>query len=112
MYEFKGKHYLGNFKDCSNLDNIDYVRSALQKSILKCNAKVLDYCDHVFENNGFTCVFLLGESHCSFHSYPEHRSFFIDLFTCGDTCNHEIFHESLNEFFKPEQISAKIIMRG
>jgi S-adenosylmethionine/arginine decarboxylase-like enzyme len=39
--------------------------------------------------NGLTGCFILSESHLTFHTYPEHKGCFFDLFTCGTRCQPE-----------------------
>jgi S-adenosylmethionine decarboxylase len=46
--------------------------------------KVLNFVDHKFGiDGGVTGLFLLAESHCSYHTYPESAYIAIDVFTCG-----------------------------
>ena len=111
-YDFKGKHYIASFKNCRQNINISSeqlvnIRAALELA----NTTIISHVDHSFENGGYTCVFLLSESHCSIHTYPEHKNIFIDLFTCGDKCDVDIFHERMIEIFKPDEIDFKIINR-
>ena len=45
---------------------------------------ILNFIDHKFdEGGGVTGLFLLAESHCSYHTYPESAYIAIDVFTCG-----------------------------
>ena len=45
---------------------------------------VVNFVDHKFgEGGGVTGLFLLAESHCSYHTYPESAYIAIDIFTCG-----------------------------
>lgn len=45
---------------------------------------VIGFIDHKFgAEGGVTGIFLLAESHCSYHTYPESRYIAIDVFTCG-----------------------------
>lgn len=45
---------------------------------------VLDFVGHKFDGGGgVTGLFLLAESHCSYHTYPESSYIAIDVFTCG-----------------------------
>jgi len=41
--------------------------------------KVLDY--H-FDPQGYTCLFLLGESHFAIHTFPEQNKSYIELSSC------------------------------
>lgn len=109
-YEFKGVHYIASFKECEPINNKDLVL-LFEDAIQKSGATILKYNDYVFENCGITFVFLLSESHCSVHTYPEYNSFFIDLFTCGDKINQELFHDTIVDGLKPREISKNIITR-
>jgi S-adenosylmethionine decarboxylase proenzyme len=108
-YEFKGRHYIASFKNCQNtmILSTEQLKTALEIA----NTTILSHSDYSFENGGYTCVFLLRESHCSIHTYPEHHSIFIDLFTCGDTCNIDAFHARMLELFKPSDCKFQIITR-
>lgn len=39
---------------------------------------------HHFDPHGLTAFWVLSESHCAIHTYPEHNYFSIDLYTCTD----------------------------
>ena len=54
---------------------------------------------------------LLSESHASIHTYPEHGKCFIDLFTCGDKCNHEEFNETVKAYLKPKKVAEMVLVR-
>ena len=39
---------------------------------------------HVFDNDGYTELILLAESHIAIHTWPESNYFWIEIATCGD----------------------------
>ncbi len=45
--------------------------------------EVVGGCSHSFEPQGETAVWLLAESHCSIHTYPEHGYASLDVYGCG-----------------------------
>lgn len=109
-YDFKGNHYIASFKNCQIIKNSSLVplfKSAIEKS----GATILNYNEYIFPNGGITFVFLLSESHCSVHTYPEHNSLFIDLFTCGNKIDHIAFHNTIFEGLTPGTVSMKILTR-
>ncbi|MCA9319546.1 MAG: S-adenosylmethionine decarboxylase [Planctomycetes bacterium] len=55
------------------------VRAALEEGAFQ----ILRESSHVFDNGAFTAIWLLSESHCSLHSYPELGYLAFDLFSCG-----------------------------
>jgi S-adenosylmethionine decarboxylase proenzyme len=109
--EFKGKHYLASFYDCENLEKVEYLKKSLKTALECSHCTIIGSEDYVFENQGMTAVFLLSESHCSIHTYPEYRSVFIDLFTCGDTADTLLFHEELINIFQTLNVKYQILSR-
>jgi len=112
-YEFKGTHYFASLKSCNSdilFDNLT-LTSLFKNAIIKSGATILNYTEHIFDNNAITFVFLLSESHCSVHTYPEYKSLFIDLFTCGEKINNEIFNNIIVEALEPTIISKQVLIR-
>lgn len=109
-YQFKGTHYIASFKDCKIIENTPLVL-LFKEAIWKSGATILNYNEYIFPNGGITFVFLLSESHCSVHTYPEHNSLFIDLFTCGDKIDHDFFHKTIVDILSPKKISKQILIR-
>jgi S-adenosylmethionine decarboxylase proenzyme len=109
-YTFKGKHYVASYRGCNDYDNNELIAN-FHYAIMESGATVLDFSSHTFAGGGITFVFLLSESHCSVHTYPEHHSMFVDYFTCGDVCDHSIFHQLMVHYLQPKQVSAEVIIR-
>ena len=112
-HNFKGKHFIASYTGCdvSALTEVDSLIAAMKEAVKKSGATILDSSSYVFPGNGLTMVFLLSESHASIHTYPEYGSCFVDLFTCGDICSYEGFHESLSSYLKPTQVNQKVLIR-
>jgi len=113
LYEFKGKHYFGSLKDCQTgiTEDRTWIWEQLTRAISKSGATVVGYGDHIFPGGGLTCFFVLSESHCSIHTYPEKKSLFVDFFTCGDTCDPLSFHQEICKIFQPENVNFNILDR-
>lgn len=47
-----------------------------------CKFEVLGFMEHHFQPQGYTCLWLLGESHLAIHTYPEHSKSYIELTSC------------------------------
>jgi S-adenosylmethionine decarboxylase len=109
-YKFEGSHYIASFKDCKLIENTNLVL-LFEDAIRQSGATILNYNEHKFPNGGITFVYLLSESHCSVHTYPEHNSLFIDLFTCGDKIDHTAFHSAIIDVLKPDQVSMQMLIR-
>lgn len=113
-YEFRGVHFMAEYCGCDEkaLTDIDALRKAMHDAALASGATILESVDHVFAPNGLTLVILLSESHASIHTYPEHRSCFVDLFTCGDHCSSKGFDAVLRAYLKPTDAYQKILIRS
>lgn len=107
-YKFEGKHWYANVKNCKIEEvNKTLIENALNES----GATILAYSEHIFDNGAITFSFLLSESHCCVHTYPEYKSFFIDLFTCGEKCNISLFKKIITEKTNPEIMDENLIYR-
>jgi S-adenosylmethionine decarboxylase len=112
-YKFYGKHYLASYLDCDNqrINDVDNLKKYMTKGIIDSGATILSSTEKVFDNNGFTILFLLSESHCSIHTYPENNSLFTDLFTCGDICDYTKYEKIMIEYLKPKKVKSDLIIR-
>lgn len=112
-YDFKGMHYMASFKKCDKerLNDVAYLLVALIGAIDASGATILSYRVEKFEGGGVTAAFILSESHASVHTYPEHDSCFIDLFTCGSHCNWKPFHEILCAYLDPKESVYDVLER-
>lgn len=113
QYEFYGHHLMANYVGCDQkalLDNAA-LKTALESAIKAAGATLLDRVEYAFAPTGMTAVMLLSESHASIHTYPEHQACFVDLFTCGRSCNAQKFDEALTEYLRPQRVQRRIMLR-
>ena len=83
-YVSPGQHLLVDLWGCSNLQDLDLIRTVLRDAAEICDATVLDINLHGFgEGAGVTGVAILAESHISIHTWPETEYAAIDVFMCG-----------------------------
>ena len=84
-HEFRGQHIVADIYDLDSDEVGDSVRlrTTLAEAIEVCGANICGHVDKTFEPQGFTCLYLLAESHASIHTYPEQGAIFFDAFTCG-----------------------------
>ncbi|MDX2107777.1 MAG: adenosylmethionine decarboxylase [Candidatus Melainabacteria bacterium] len=113
-YEFGGRHLLASYLNCSSeaLADAKAIDKAMREAIQASGATVLSVNEHLFEGGGMTALYLLSESHASIHTYPEHKSCFVDIFTCGYVCEPKEFDRVLREYFKPDESSMRYMDRG
>lgn len=87
----------------------DFFLGTLQRS----RFTVLDHLIHKFSagGEGVTGLYLLSESHLSYHTYPESHYISIDVYTCGS--NNMSINEGILEFFGSDvQIATHTLLRG
>jgi S-adenosylmethionine decarboxylase len=84
-HEFRGKHIYADIYDLESdeVGDPNRLRATLAEAIAVCGANICGLIDKSFEPQGFTCLYLLEESHASIHTYPEQGAIFFDAFTCG-----------------------------
>lgn len=112
-HEFAGRHMLASYFNCAEVVVKDAQRclTALRNAAVASGVNVVGEKVHHFPNGAVTAILLLAESHASVHTYPEHRSCFIDFFTCG-AGDIEEFDRVLKNELKPESFDVKIVERG
>lgn len=44
---------------------------------------ILNFQEHYFQPDGYTALWLLGESHFAIHTFPEHGKTYIELSSCN-----------------------------
>ena len=60
------------------------IKKLIQTGINKANLNIVKTIFHQYKPQGETFVWLLSESHCSLHNYPEHNFLALDIYICGD----------------------------
>ena len=113
-FDFVGQHLLASYEECApeKLLGFSELRAQMEKAIALTGATLLAVSDYIFPNGGYTALFLLAESHASIHTYPEHNSCFIDVFTCGTNCDPAKLDEYMRSYLQPECARAQTLPRG
>src|SRR5258706_13009216 len=82
-----------NTLDAENVKNV--FADILQKS----NFQKLGFIEHSFSPQGYTCLWLLGESHLAIHTFPERNKMFFELCSCSKSKLLD-FQEQLETHYK------------
>lgn len=76
------------------------LRNLFDTMLSLCGFNVLEVVEHHFQPQGYTCLWLLAESHLAVHTFPEHGRTYIELASCnGDKYQHFL---SLLSRFTPQ----------
>ncbi|MCP1107338.1 adenosylmethionine decarboxylase [Serratia nevei] len=85
-----GHHYVLDIvlDDKSFLKDEHRLQTFFQSVLNKTNFNIIGFLSHKFTSGGegVTGIFLLSESHLSYHTYPESNYISIDVYTCGGKC--------------------------
>jgi S-adenosylmethionine decarboxylase len=99
--------------------------SAKEKDFLFDNHRVLEFFNDIlkeieativsvsfkeFGACGMSGVFVLAESHLSFHTWPEENYASVDLYVCGSKTKHPKFLKEISEKFEVNDVL--IVKRG
>jgi len=81
-----GLHYVLTIDEVNYdlLNNEPVIDKIFTDAIKLADMKLLNKTSHKFTPQGVTGLYLLSTSHASYHTYPENKRIFIDLFSCGD----------------------------
>ena len=86
----------------------EILATAVKESQLSC----ILIRSHQFSPSGYTAAALLEESHITLHTWPEHLSVQIDIFTCGSHERARNAYNVLKRLFAPEHIAERILHRS
>ena len=100
------KAELFNYHCWINESNTDVLKKSMDSLLLKADFEILGQIDHHFNPQGYTSVWLLGESHLAIHSYPEHNTCYIELTSCAQDKN-QLFIDGLNSLHNVSRENEK-----
>jgi len=91
-------------------DNFNLFNEYILDKLKKNDMNVINYSIKNFENppGSFTALYLLSESHLSFHSFPELNYIAIDCFTCGKCNTQNLVNDIMNYLEPIKYLSNKI----
>ena len=117
-YEFYGKHVISEGYNLNkrDLNDINLFLSLIDEGIKKAQVTNCGITVKNFSPFGITILVLLAESHIAIHTYPEEKSLFLDIFTCGRKNPEIILDEIKNYFIKKNErgvnFDTTILERG
>jgi S-adenosylmethionine decarboxylase len=109
---FAGVHKIVDMWAPKQIDDLDFIETALRESVAAARATLLHIHLHHFDGTGgVSGVAVLAESHISVHTWPERGFAAFDIFTCGNT-DPEAAIAVLTAAFQPERVEVCEIFRG
>jgi S-adenosylmethionine decarboxylase len=91
-----GKHMICDIKNITNhqlLNDPKEIANLLDYICQTYHYTILQKSTHIFEPQGFTAIYLLSESHISIHTFPENNYAAIDIYTCRQYPDNQVYLE-------------------
>ena len=59
------------------------IKSEIESIIQEAGFTILNFIDHQFQPQGYTALWLIAESHCALHTFPEENKSYVELSSCN-----------------------------
>ena len=112
-----GKHLICDIKNIKNhklLNSLDELKNMFDYICKTYDYNILNKAEHVFSPQGITMIYMLSESHISIHTFPEKNYAAMDIYTCREYPNNDVYieiQEYLKKMFESTDESFIIIER-
>jgi S-adenosylmethionine decarboxylase len=80
------------------------IMSAVEGILVESEFTLINFVEHHFHPIGYTCLWLLGESHAAIHTFPEEERVYIEVSSCVEKYLAQ-FKEKFEVHFKQDLIS-------
>ena len=114
-----GRHWLVDFSRCDRIPECPGdLETMMVAAAEACGATVITSVFHRFDlptadgQHGLSGVVVIGESHLAVHTWPEHRSVCVDLFTCSESMDAGPGIEHLRRNFAAGDVRSRMTPRG
>ena len=92
------KAEIHNTKHWVNITEPKILVKNLNNILKIANFKIVGFLEYYFDKQGYTCVWLIAESHLAVHTFPEDNKSYIELSSCNNNKNEQ-FKQLLNNYF-------------
>lgn len=73
------------FEQWVNVIDSNELKTFFTIALQQSGFTIIDFIEYEFPVKGYTCVWLLGESHLAIHTFPENHKSYIQISSCNDT---------------------------
>ena len=109
---YAGTHLIVDLWGARSLDDLEHIRTTLERAVDEAGATLLHiHLHHFTPNGGVSGVAVLAESHISIHTWPECDYAALDVFMCG-ACEPQRAIPVFEEAFAPERLAVDEHLRG
>lgn len=72
-----------SFKEWIGVTDPTWLKDNFDTLLKKAGFKILKSDDHFFPIKGYTCFWLLAESHLAIHTFPDEQTSYVELSSCN-----------------------------
>ena len=97
-----GKHLICDIKNIKNhklLNSVEELKGMFEYICSTYDFNILNKAEHTFTPQGITIIYMLSESHISIHTFPEKNYAAMDIYTCREYPNNDVYFE-IQEYLK------------
>ncbi len=112
-----GKHLICDIKNIKNhklLNSLEELKEMFDYICKTYDYNILNKSEYIFTPQGITIIYMLSESHISIHTFPEKNYADMDIYTCREYPNNDVYieiQEYLRKMFDSSEESFTIIER-
>ena len=92
-----------NFQQWISITDPSILKKEFEGFLSLSGYHVLNFVEHFFPNGGYTCLWLLSESHLAIHTFIANKKTYIELTGCNKTMNKK-FREAFETRFAKNTI--------
>lgn len=85
---------IDNFSSWVHRSDASLLKNDIESLVVNAGFTVLNFMEHHFDPQGYTAVWLLAESHCALHTFPEEEKSYIEI----SSCNTDLFVNFITAF--------------
>ena len=79
------------------ITDAEIIKETLQQFLKEANFTVVNFVEHNFPVEGYTCVWVLAESHLAIHTFPNNKTSYLQISSCNKT-KLDFFKQKIHDF--------------
>ncbi len=73
-----------SYKNWINEINPDVLKGTFKEALVKSEFRIVKFDEYYFPEKGYTCFWLLAESHLAIHTFPDDNRAYVELSSCNE----------------------------
>jgi S-adenosylmethionine decarboxylase len=94
---------IDNFSSWVPYSDNEQLKEDVVSLITQSGFTILNFMEHHFEPQGYTAIWLLAESHCALHTFPEENKAYVEISSCNSDM-YVNFVVAFNQYLKDGKV--------